>query len=245
VTCTNVVTSGDVGSSGAPASITQTNCTLTGNVVAPVGSTVATDFSNAYSAFAGVNCIESLNSAYTGAVTFTPGVYCNGGGVTFTNATVTLDAQGDPNAIWIFKIGTGGSGALSGSNFSVVMANSGQANNAYWWVAEGVTDTAAAFQGSILAGGNVNMTGLQGYVTPLNGDVLANGAVTLANFTITGLPVPSSSPSQSKCNQGVGNGAEGCDPGNASQNPFLSISNDESGALPGSPGRKGGVAGNK
>ena len=42
-----------------------------------------------------------------------------------------------------------------------------------------------------------------------------------------------------RCNQGVGNGSEGCDPGNSNQgNPFGS--NDEPGGTPGNPGRKGG-----
>ncbi len=41
------------------------------------------------------------------------------------------------------------------------------------------------------------------------------------------------------CNQGVGNGPEGCDPGELKQgNP--SRSNDELGGTPGNPGRKGG-----
>jgi hypothetical protein len=54
--------------------------------------------------------------------------------------------------------------------------------------------------------------------------------------------------SQSKCNQGVGNGPENCDPGNSNQdghssNPFFSGSprtNDELGGTPGAPGRMGG-----
>ena len=47
--------------------------------------------------------------------------------------------------------------------------------------------------------------------------------------------------SQSTCNQGVGNGSEGCDPGTPSllHNPFGS--NDENGGAPGSPGRAGGA----
>jgi len=43
----------------------------------------------------------------------------------------------------------------------------------------------------------------------------------------------------SHCNQGVGNGAELCDPGRSDQgNP--DNSNDELGGVPGDPGRKGG-----
>ena len=40
-----------------------------------------------------------------------------------------------------------------------------------------------------------------------------------------------------KCNQGVGNGPEGCDPGNSNHHHG---SNDEDGGTPGDPGRKGG-----
>ena len=44
---------------------------------------------------------------------------------------------------------------------------------------------------------------------------------------------------QQHCNQGVGNGPEGCDPGNSNQgNP--ANSNDELGGTPGDPGRQGG-----
>jgi hypothetical protein len=44
---------------------------------------------------------------------------------------------------------------------------------------------------------------------------------------------------RSACNQGVGNGPEGCDPGNSNQGDD-SRSNDERGGTPGDPGRKGG-----
>ena len=40
-----------------------------------------------------------------------------------------------------------------------------------------------------------------------------------------------------KCNQGVGNGPEGCDPGDSNHRHG---SNDENGGTPGNPGRKGG-----
>jgi hypothetical protein len=39
-----------------------------------------------------------------------------------------------------------------------------------------------------------------------------------------------------KCNQGVGNGPEGCDPGNSNNH---NSSNDENGGTPGDPGRQG------
>ena len=44
---------------------------------------------------------------------------------------------------------------------------------------------------------------------------------------------------QAACNQGVGNGPEGCDPGNSNQGDPAN-SNDENGGTPGNPGKKGG-----
>ena len=71
---------------------------------------------------------------------------------------------------------------------------------------------------------------------------MAKAAVTLTNFALTGCVNGTSNPPAPKhahCNQGVGNGPEGCDPGNSNQgNPFRS--NDERGGVPGEPGRKGG-----
>ena len=83
---------------------------------------------NLYDRLAAVGCTGTLDTAYTDAtLTLTPGVYCNDAAVTFTGTTLTLDAQGDPNAVWIFKIGTRGTGALTGTGFSVVMVNGGSA----------------------------------------------------------------------------------------------------------------------
>ncbi len=84
-------------------------------------------------------------------------------------------------------------------------------------------------------------------------DALANVAVTMTDANVIGcttLPSPSSSckdndhdgdkdKDHKKCNQGVGNGSEGCDPGKSDAHwPFGS--NDENGGKPGDPGRKGG-----
>ncbi len=246
VTCTDSTITGDVGSSGAPASVTQTNCTITGAVIAPVSAQVLTDFNSAYAALADnsatskYQCTDTLASTITGPVTLYPGVYCTSAALTGTGV-LTLDAHNDPNPVWIFKIGTSGTGALTGTNFSVVMANGAQPCNVYWLVAEAVTMTTSGFQGTILAGAAITMTGLASPTTPFNGDALAKAAVTLTNFSVTSCNATSGGgKSQSKCNQGVGNGPEGCDPGNSNANWPFGGSNDEKGGTPGDPGRKGG-----
>jgi hypothetical protein len=253
VTCTNSTVYGDVGSSGDQASVTHNNCTITGAIIAPVSAKVLKDFNSAYDQYAAISCTGSLATAYTNTtLTLTPGVYCNTAGVTFTNTTLFLNSQGDANAVWIFKIGTGGTGALTGTNFSVVMTGGGDGQplplpcNVYWWVAQAATMTTttvttSGFQGTILAGAAITITGLAGTptTTTFNGDALAKAAVTLTDVILTGCEQAGHT-TGSGCNQGVGNGPEGCDPGNSNQGD-PSRSNDEpAGTAPGNPGRKGG-----
>ena len=166
VTTTTSVVTGDVGSAGA---VTLTGSTINGNVIlsgaltntgstfsgtsTPLPVQVINDFNTAYDSYAAIPCTGTLLPAYTGAtLTLAPGVYCTDAAVTFTDTTLTLDASGDADAVWIFKIGTLGTGALTGTNFTVNMANGGDSCNVSWWVAEASTMTTSGFQGDILAG---------------------------------------------------------------------------------------------
>ena len=231
VTCTDSAIIGDVGSSGAPASVVQTNCTITGAVIAPVSAGVLTDFNSAYNALAVVSCDQTLTGTLAG-VTLAPGVYCFDAAATLTG---TLTLQGGANGVWIFKIGTSGTGALTGTNFSVVMAGGGQPCNVDWWVAQAATMTDSNFIGTILAGAAITLT--RG---TFSGNALAKAAVTVTGTNLVGCAGGQGHGNgKPKCNQGVGNGPEGCDPGNSNQGD-PSRSNDERGGVPGDPGRKGG-----
>jgi len=263
VACTDSIINGDVGSSGLPASVVQTRCTINGAIIAPVSDGVLLDFNTAYGKYAAIPCTDYLLDTYTdAALTLAPGVYCTAAAVTFTRTTLTL--AGSANDTWIFKIGTGGTGALTGTNFTVKMANGGDPCNVSWWVAEAATMTTSGFQGDILTGAAITLTGLAGSATPFNGDILAKAAVTMTNVTVTGCNANGGGggngnqcdnghhnghdkdnghhygqdKDHEKCNQGVGNGHEGCDPGHSDKNPWSS--NDENGGKPGDPGRKGG-----
>lgn len=258
VTCTNSIITGDVGVSPGTA-FTNTGCTIAGgmppatNAVA-VGAHAA--LLSAYAALAPVagdcDVAHTLGATIPGPLTLFPGVYCTDAALTGTNVVLTLDAQGDANAVWIFKIGTNptGTGALTGTSFSVAMANGGQPCNVFWRVAEGVTMTTSTFKGNILAGGTTGSITLTGGT--LAGRALANVAVTMTDASVIDCATASGSPSckgkdhdgdndkdHKKCNQGIGNGHEDCDPGHSDKhNPFGS--NDEDGGRPGDPGRKGG-----
>lgn len=231
VTCTTSTINGDVGSSGLPAAVVQTGCTINGAIVAPVSAQVLSDFSGAYDAYGSIACDQTLTGTLAG-ITLAPGVYCFDAAATLTGL-LTLD--GPATATWIFKIGTSGTGALTGTNFSVVMAGGGSSCNVNWWVAEAATMTTSNFIGTVLAGAAITST--DGSFT---GDALAKAAVTIKGTSFSGCAAGGGTGHEKQhCNQGVGNGPEGCDPGNSNQgNPARS--NDELGGTPGNPGRKGG-----
>jgi hypothetical protein len=181
VTCTDSTIVGDVGISPGTA-VTQTNCTIIGTVHANDAAAIAGNaaFFNAYDVLAGDACTGTLATVYTGAtLTLAPGVYCSDAAVTFTDTKLTLDAGGNANAVWIFKIGTLGTGALTGTNLSVIMANNGQPCNVYWWVAEAATMTTSNFKGTVLAGAATTVTG-----GSFMGRDFAKAAVTLTGADI-------------------------------------------------------------
>ena len=189
-------------------------------------------------------CSTTVGSTFPNATTnLGPGAYCTGAGLTFTDQTLNLTGTGS----WFFEIGAG----FTGTNLNVVMANGGNPCNVFWWVGADVTLTvnkpvSAPFQGTILGGGAITLTGSASArsALTLTGHVWATTAFTVTDSTIVGCTGGSGTGNgkdkdKEHCNQGVGNGPEGCDPGNSDQG-CSSRSNDELGGTPGHPGREGG-----
>lgn len=236
VTCTNSTVDGDVGVWPGTA-VTQVICPVAGTVHA--GDSVAEqaylDFVDAYNDLRDdpPACDDTLTGTLAGEVLL-PGVYCVD--AVAKTGLLTLDAQGDANAVWIFLVSDGaGTGALTGTNFNVVMINGGQPCNVYWWVEAAATLTTSNFLGTILAGAGITVTG-----GTFDGHALAKAAVTLTTgAAVSVCQATGHGNGHGKCNQGVGNGPEDCDPGNSNQGD-PARSNDELGGTPGNPGRKGG-----
>ena len=239
VTCVGPATIiGNVGSSGV---ITPGTCTINGAQIAPVSASVVAAFDRAYADLAREQCTQIITQeAFTNAtLSVGSGVICFPNGVTFTDATLTLTGSGP----WLFKIGSGtaGSGALAGTNFNVVIPSGANPCDVTWWVRTAATMTTSNaagthFIGTILAGQAITVTGAT--IGTFNGRALAKAAVSISGGTFTGC-TGGSLGGKGKCNQGVGNGPEACDPGNSNQGD-PSRSNDERGGIPGNPGRKGG-----
>jgi uncharacterized repeat protein (TIGR02543 family) len=119
-----------------------------------------------------------------GGLTLAPGLYVNSStsGISGTgaNGILTLDAGGDANAVWIFKMG---STLVTDAGTSIVLAGGAQAKNIYWSVGTSATlGTNSIFYGNILADQAITLT----TGATLYGRALTRiAAVTLDSSTIT------------------------------------------------------------
>jgi hypothetical protein len=124
-------------------------------------------------------CTQDLTGQDLGGKTLTPGVYCFSSSAQLTG-TLTLNAQGNASAVFIFKTG---STLTTASGSSVAVTNGGAACNVFWQIGSSATiGTTTSFAGNILA--LTSITATTG--ASLNGRTLArNGAVTLDSNTVT------------------------------------------------------------
>jgi hypothetical protein len=122
-----------------------------------------------------------------GGLTFTPGLYTNSTSVLISGAgpgnNVTLDAQGDPNAIFIFKMG---STLTTGPGAQVILAGDAKAGNIFWQVGTSATlDTTTIFYGNILAAVTITVNNGSAVVGRLLGGSNSDGAVTVNGSIVT------------------------------------------------------------
>ena len=141
--------------------------------------TAQSDVAIAYDYLAGLPVTVDLTGQDLGGLTPTPGVYKFDTSAQLTG-TLTLDAHGSSNAVWVFQIG---STLTTASGSSVQLIDGAQPGNVFWQVGSSATlGTSTAFEGNILALMSITLnTG-----ATMVGQALAlNGAVTLDTNTIT------------------------------------------------------------
>jgi hypothetical protein len=140
-----------------------------------VASQAQNDLTTAYNNIVSTPCTVDLTGQNLGGLTLTPGVYCFTTSAQLTGA-LTLDALGNPNALFLFKIGSTLTTATS-SSVTVINNGGSSCNKVFWQVGSSATlGTGTSFVGDILALSSITLT--TGSNT--NGRTLArNGAVTL------------------------------------------------------------------
>jgi hypothetical protein len=127
-----------------------------------------------------------------GGLTLAPGIYKSASGTfNISNGDLTLDAQGNPNAVWIFQTAAGLTVGIAGPTGakSVKMINGALPKNVFWYVGSAATINGAGggvMTGTIIANSGVTFsTAGNAAQTVLNGRAISLVAsVTMVNTTI-------------------------------------------------------------
>jgi Ice-binding-like len=147
------------------------------------------DLTTAYNAAAALAATGVLTGQDLGGLTLTPGVYSFASSAQLTG-TLTLNDLGNPDAVFVFQIG---STLTTASGSSVIMSGAGSGPNGsgcnvFWQIGSSATlGTGTAFEGHLLALASITLTT---GTTILEGSALAlNGAVTMDTNLITNCAV--------------------------------------------------------
>jgi len=121
----------------------------------------------------------TAKSGNLGGQTLTPGLYTSTSSLAISSGNLTLDAQGNANAVFIFQMA---STLTTSSGLGVILAGGANPANIFWQVGSSATiGTSSAFDGTLLASASISLaTG-----ATLNGRALAITAVTLDSNGVT------------------------------------------------------------
>lgn len=149
--------------------------TISGSITVKVGATYRNDSVAKQAQRDATSAYNNLVSRTCTATSITGplvrGVYCLSS-MQLTDPLI-LDAANDPNAVWIFKIGTT---LTTAQGSSVRVINGGYENNVFWQIGDSVTlGPGTAFLGNVLAHKDITL----GSAASISGRLLAQGAVSL------------------------------------------------------------------
>lgn len=184
ITCvTGGVINADIGLSPGSAVVLGTPaCVVTGvqHITDAVAAQAQLDLTTQYNTLQGLPCGTVIGTADIGASTKTAGVYCSGSTIGITGA-LTLDGQGDANAVFVFQAGS----AITAVG-NILLINGAQAKNVYFVAGSSITiGVGSAWQGNLVSFQSITL----GDNATLIGRALArNGAVTLGTGNTITLP---------------------------------------------------------
>ena len=98
----------------------------------------------------------TLGTGSTGQNTFTPGLYTDLAAGTQIQGDLTLDALGDPDAMFVFQIPAGSLTTIAGTR--ILLTGSAKASNVWWQVGSSASlGTGTEWHGNILADTSITM----------------------------------------------------------------------------------------
>lgn len=157
-------------------SVTLTGAEYIGDAVA---ARMQADLTTLYNVLAGRPATVTLINPELGGLTLTPGVY-DMETAQISGGTLTLDAAGDPNAVFIFNID---STFITGNGASVLLQGQAQGGNVFYRVGSSATlDTATNLFGQIVALTSISLN--TGANIPCGAALARNGSITLDTNTI-------------------------------------------------------------
>jgi len=144
--------------------------------------------------------VTGVLAGQIGNTTIYPGIYKNSSSVEITGGPVYLDAQGDPNAYWVFQIGSTLTVGNSVAPSSVILLNGAQAKNVYWAVGSDVINFeqtgGGIFNGTVIAYGSVGIAvstvgnDAPAQIVTVNGRLISLNASTTLVDTVINVPAP-------------------------------------------------------
>jgi hypothetical protein len=146
------------------------------------------DAQTAFNTLAALPAGSDPGAGQLGGLVLAPGVYTAAGG-TFglTTGNLALDAQGDPNAVWVFQTAAGLTVGLPATPRSVLLLNGAQARNVYWKVGSAARiEDGSTMVGTLIApaGVTVSTAGQTAQTTLIGRAIGLTASVTLVNTTI-------------------------------------------------------------
>ncbi|MDP3076158.1 ice-binding family protein [Bradyrhizobium sp.] len=161
-----------------PGTLTGPGATININNAAAIQAQI--DLTTAFNTLASRPTTVNLTGQNLGGLTLIPGVYNFSSSAQLTGA-LTLNALGNPNAVFIFNIG---STLTTASASAVSLINGAQGGNVFWRVGSSATlGTSTSFAGDILA--NASITLNTGANITCGAAWARTGAVTLDTNTIS------------------------------------------------------------
>ena len=160
-----------------------------------IAQKAAADALTAYNAAVAVPPGSDPGAGQLGGLTLAPGTYTSASGsFLLTGSDLTLDAQGNANATWVFQMATSLTVGAPGAPRSVILINGAQANNVFWQVGSAATINGAGggtMVGTIIAMAGITFSTAGNNAPPftvLNGRaIVLIGPVTMVN-TIINVP---------------------------------------------------------